>query len=516
MATHEVLTKRQQEDLNKAIVQYIKGKGEVVSSSIIEDLCVILGVDADQSEEVVPNYLEKKWTAVLRLQKRIHDLENELDDLKKEPKSPAFQEGMRFSSKDWIPSEVQRTINLLPTQTVNCLSLHPVLPILVAGCSDGSLIIWNLVSELTDIPKRMINAHTRGVTDMTWSSIPLDLASAYSKNENNAYLLATTSNDSTIKIWEGNSFNHVRTLSGHEHTVSSAVFSMSQPSVLYSASRDKSVKEWDILNGFCLNTFVGHSDWVRGIDCFSAAGHKDIVIPSKLTVPSSDFIVTCSNDQSVRLTHAKSGRGLALLLGHKHVVECVKILPRQYHKLLDEFLIKNSSIYPQIPKEIIQGLDSLYVFGFRYCLTGGRDNCVYLWLFPPISDSRHDGPSPSAFNNSKGWLLIEMTEHKSWVRSLDIHPSGRYIFSGSDDKTVKVWDLQTLSNSKILDSLRTLTGHQGFINAIDFATIRKPSVENGTSKTENNQDTIGTVNVEETSRCIFLSASMDHTIKIWQ
>jgi len=34
-------------------------------------------------------------------------------------------------------------------------------------------------------------------------------------------------------------------------------------------SRDKSVKVWDLVNGYCIKTFIGHSDWVRDIDVIS-------------------------------------------------------------------------------------------------------------------------------------------------------------------------------------------------------------------------------------------------------
>ncbi|KAM9932634.1 hypothetical protein OXX80_007738, partial [Metschnikowia pulcherrima] len=59
---------------------------------------------------------------------------------------------------------------------------------------------------------------------------------------------------------------HVRTLTGHEHTVSAVAFSPTNPTYLYSVSRDRSVKVWDLSSGFCVASFVGHSDWVRNVD----------------------------------------------------------------------------------------------------------------------------------------------------------------------------------------------------------------------------------------------------------
>ena len=36
-----------------------------------------------------------------------------------------------------------------------------------------------------------------------------------------------------------------------------------------------------------------------------------------------------------------------------------------------------------------------------------------------------------------------LTGHSDWVRSVAYSPDGKHIVSGSDDKTVKVWDSQT-------------------------------------------------------------------------
>jgi WD40 repeat protein len=33
--------------------------------------------------------------------------------------------------------------------------------------------------------------------------------------------------------------------------------------------------------------------------------------------------------------------------------------------------------------------------------------------------------------------------HDNWIRALVFHPSGKYLLSASDDKTIKVWELNT-------------------------------------------------------------------------
>ena len=55
-----------------------------------------------------------------------------------------------------------------------------------------------------------------------------------------------------------------RTLNGHEHTVSFIEF-MPDGNYIFSASRDKSIKYWEIQSGNCKKTLNGHSEWVRSV-----------------------------------------------------------------------------------------------------------------------------------------------------------------------------------------------------------------------------------------------------------
>lgn len=49
---------------------------------------------------------------------------------------------------------------------------------------------------------------------------------------------------------------------GHDHTVSSVEF-LPTGDFLVSASRDKSIKVWEVATGYCTKTLTGHREWVR-------------------------------------------------------------------------------------------------------------------------------------------------------------------------------------------------------------------------------------------------------------
>jgi len=55
--------------------------------------------------------------------------------------------------------------------------------------------------------------------------------------------------------------------------------------------------------------------------------------------------------------------------------------------------------------------------------------------------------------------------HDNWVRGLLFHPSGKYIVSVADDKTIRVWDVKNKRNCK------TLEAHQHFVTSLGNALL---------------------------------------------
>jgi len=81
----------------------------------------------------------------------------------------------------------------------------------------------------------------------------------------NGKILASSATDMAIKLWNMETFTVAKTLQGHEHEVSGLAF-VPDTDFLLSCSRDQSIRFWDTLSGYCLNTLThGHSDWIRRI-----------------------------------------------------------------------------------------------------------------------------------------------------------------------------------------------------------------------------------------------------------
>lgn len=73
-----VLTERQKKDLNVAILEYLLSEGTVFSNTIsaLKDDAKIMDVP-----DLSRNILEKKWTSVVRLQRKVMELEAKLEGL---------------------------------------------------------------------------------------------------------------------------------------------------------------------------------------------------------------------------------------------------------------------------------------------------------------------------------------------------------------------------------------------------------------------------------------------------
>ena len=59
--------------------------------------------------------------------------------------------------------------------------------------------------------------------------------------------------------------------------------------------------------------------------------------------------------------------------------------------------------------------------------------------------------------------LVVQTGHSFFVKSVAFSPDGKTLASGSDDDTIKIWDVATGKE------LRTLSGHTSVVNSVAFS-----------------------------------------------
>ncbi|KAF8531947.1 WD40-repeat-containing domain protein, partial [Trichophaea hybrida] len=123
-------------------------------------------------------------------------------------------------------------------------------------------------------------------------------------------LLASGSNDNTIRLWDPSTGASRSTLAGHSRWVSAVAFSP-DGQLLASASLDSTVRLWDPSTGASRITLAGHSNWVNAV-AFS---------------PDGQLLASASWDSTVRLWDPSTGVSRSTLVGHLGSVNAVAFSP---------------------------------------------------------------------------------------------------------------------------------------------------------------------------------------------
>lgn len=329
--------------------------------------------------------LEKKWTSVVRLQRKIMDLESRNSALQSEVDN-ATPGSLMLRNKDpasWLPKAPPRYTLESHRNAINCIAFHPTFSSLATGSDDFTIKIWDWdMGEL----EKTIKGHTRAVLDVD-----------YGGPKGNT-LLVSCSSDLAIKLWDpAADYKNIRTLSGHDHSVSAVRFVPNSANLLVSASRDMTLKVWDVTTGFVVRTLHGHTAWVRDV------------------VPSFDgrFLLSCGDDMTARLWDISSvatttPESKLALYGHEHYIECCALAP--------------PTAYPHLAQMAGLKRPPAASSSAEYIATGSRDKMIRLW-------------------DARGTCLRTLSGHDNWVRSLIFHPGGKFLLSAADDKTVRCWDL---------------------------------------------------------------------------
>jgi WD40 repeat protein len=110
----------------------------------------------------------------------------------------------------------------------------------------------------------------------------------------------------------------------------------------------------------------------------------------------------------------------------------------------------------------------------------GHDSRVNSVSFSPDGKtlaSGSDDKTIKLWNLATGNQITTLKGHDSWVNSVSFSPDGKTLASGSTDKTIKLWNLATGNQ------ITTLKGHDSWVNSVSFSPDGKTLASGSTDKT---------------------------------
>ncbi|KAK3676929.1 hypothetical protein LTR78_003133 [Recurvomyces mirabilis] len=328
-------------------------------------------------------------------------------------------------------------------------------------------------------------------------------------------VIMSGSYDSTVKIWDVNTGEELRTLRGHTSGIRCLQFDDKK---VMTGSLDCTIKLWNWRTGECLRTFQAHTAGIITLhfsgryvasgsmdrtirvwdaeakQTFLLRGHTDWVNSVRVDEPSRTLF-SASDDLTVRLWDLDTRECIKVFEGHVGQVQQVLPMPAEFELDEDIFGPSDKDDDASSVSSATQAAQLLQEHGRaspapsenfwpdcsdrpappRYMLTGALDSTIRLWdvhFSPTAQQPTPHYARPQAQPSHLSPFIMLPTDPltnshtpraQACVRTFFGHVEGIWalaadhlrLVSGSEDRMVKVWDPRTGKCE------RTFTGHAG-------------------------------------------------------
>eukprot|EP00871_Galdieria_phlegrea_P004189 jgi/Galph1/4771/GphlegSOOS_G3470.1 len=216
--------------------------------------------------------------------------------------------------------------------------------------------------------------------------------------------------------------------------------------LLCTGGEDHSVRIWDIKRRAVRFILNGHTGHVYSVDACN----------------DGRILASGSGDQTVKLWNIQNGQEEQTLncgsADKSDGITSVSFSPRGPYRIATGSLEKSVRVFDvetgQVLHTFQQHADSVYSVAFsmdgRYLLSGSLDKTVMLWDL--------SAPRPNNVTTFKG--------HTDFVLSVTFSLDGRLLLSGSKDRTVNFWDPRVPSGS-----IAVLEGHKNSVISVSHCPI---------------------------------------------
>ena len=285
-----------------------------------------------------------------------------------------------------------------------------------------------------DIPIRLWNAQT-GELQKTLKGEERDVVKdiAFSPD---GKILASAMKNRTVRLWDIQTGERPRILTGHKDIVFSVAFSP-DGKTLTSGSHDGTLRLWDRETGECRNTHTGYTSEVLNV-AFS---------------PDGKTLASAMENDTIGLWNAQTGtlRYTLKVRQNADTIKSVTFSPdgktlagAGYGRVIHLWDVETGE-----RQNTFGGHEIIASVAFRadgkILASGSWDNTVRVW------------------EAETGTIRHTLEGHTDWVNSVVFSPDGKTLTSASKDMTIRLWDVETgeLQN--------TIKGHTDTVNSVAFS-----------------------------------------------
>ena len=351
-------------------------------------------------------------------------------------------------------------------------------------------------------------------------------------------ILAGGSEDS-IYLWNVETGKLLRAFAAHEEMIVSLVFSP-DGQVLVSSSEDHTVRMWN-LDGQNLYTVQEYVNMIHGVDIS----------------PDGRFLACGSDDREVRLWDFRSKELVSVLSRHQSRVHCVLFSPDGHFlatssrdRLVRVWEVHSREEQYQLPTDGVPYHALAWSHDGQWLATGDRAGTITLWdaatghrkrtfdhetRVCSIAFHPNDQQVAVACTNEKiyiwetsdeGRCIQILSGHTNEIWAMAYTRDSHFLVSGSDDCTVRFWNVNTGECEYMLDN------HRGWIQSLALSYSGKLLVTGSQDRTiclwELNSGkaprlirTLSGHRARVTDVCFtpddstIVSSSLDETIRLW-
>ncbi len=338
----------------------------------------------------------------------------------------------------------------------------------------------------------------------------------------NGKVLATASDDNTVKLWNTTSHKEITTLIGHIDKVNSVSFSP-DGKVLATGSVDKTVKLWDT-STYKEITTLKYEQEVRGISfspngkILAAATYSNTVklrdtstysdtsiykeiqtlnhkawVHSVSFSPDGKMLVSVSGDNTVKLWDTSTYKEITTLSGYPLGTNGPSFSPdsKKLAYVSGDNEVKLWDTTTKKESTILTGDKAWVYVNFspdgKMLASVSSDKEVKLWNTSTYKESTtltknmynilavsfsrdskmlafgDDGNEVKLWNTSTTKEITTLSGHTRDVYDISFSPDSKMLASASRDNTVKLWDTSTTKE------IQTLSGHKNSVTGISFS-----------------------------------------------